>query len=84
MVLVIPLEAGIESIRVELKSRTQGVDGRNDRRLPLEGVGVEIGVQDFCMAIQGDYLVGLYTSGVCKVAKEAGAGGGGQQRCVLK
>lgn len=58
------------------------MDDRSDRRLPLEGVGVEIGGQDFCMAIQDNYLVDPYASGVCKVAKEAGAGGGGQQRCV--
>jgi hypothetical protein len=36
------------------------------------------------MAVEGDYLVGLCASGVRKVGKEAGAGGGGQQRCVAE
>lgn len=47
------------------------------------GVGIAFEGQD-CMAVEGDYLVGLCASGVRKVAKEAGAGGGGQQRCVAE
>lgn len=48
----------------------------------VEGVGTTIGGQGFfCMAVEGDGLVALCANGVRKVGKEAGAGGGGLQRC---
>ena len=43
MVLMVPLEAGIESRRVEVKLRTRRMDVHNNGRLSLEGVVVEIG-----------------------------------------
>jgi hypothetical protein len=50
----------------------------------IEGVGAAIGWQGFCMAVEGDGLVGPCASGVHKVGKEADVVGGGLQRCVAE
>jgi hypothetical protein len=49
-----------------------------------EGVGAAIRGQGFCLVVEGDGLVGPCASVVCEVGKEASAGGGGQQRCVVE